>query len=120
MEAKIKSIRPFIGAKDFEVSKRFYKSLGFMETELSHVMSVFSMQGFSFYLQDSHVPDWIENTMVFMEVEDVEKFWQELLLLKLEEKFPFVRLTSIRHYEWGSECYLHDPSGILWHFGKFN
>jgi len=20
---------------------------------------------------------------------------------------------------WGKECFLHDPSGILWHFGEF-
>ncbi|PZO24508.1 MAG: glyoxalase, partial [Flavobacteriaceae bacterium] len=25
----------------------------------------------------------------------------------------------IRNHDWGRECFLHDPSGILWHFGEF-
>lgn len=119
MKTEIRSIRPFIGARDFEVSRRFYRAMGFKETELSPVLSVFGLQGFSFYLQDSYIPDWVENTMVFMEVDNIFSFWDELIELKLEEKFPFVRLTAVRHFDWGSECYLHDPSGILWHFGQF-
>jgi hypothetical protein len=43
-----------------------------------------------------------------------------LLALELPAKYPGVRLTSVQQYDWGSECFLHDPSGILWHFGQFN
>ena len=41
MEHKIKSIRPFIGAKDFEISRSFYRDLGFEETVLAPNFSVF-------------------------------------------------------------------------------
>ena len=41
MEHKAKSIRPFVGAKDFELSRRFYKDLGFEENVLFHNMSYF-------------------------------------------------------------------------------
>jgi len=50
MNQKSVSIRPFIGAKDFEKSRSFYRDLGFEETVLSKDMSVFKMQSLAFYL----------------------------------------------------------------------
>lgn len=120
MNQKIKSIRPFIGAKNFVVSRTFYGDLGFEESVLSPNMSYFKKQGFGFYLQDADVKDWIDNTMVFLEVENVQDFYKQLLLLNLPAKYANVRLTPIKNLDWGSECFLHDPSGILWHFGQFN
>ncbi|MNY80953.1 hypothetical protein D3C86_2222570 [compost metagenome] len=57
--------------------------------------------------------------MIFIEVEDVELYYKELQALNLPEKYEGVKLTPIHYLDWGSECFLHDPSGILWHFGKF-
>jgi catechol 2,3-dioxygenase-like lactoylglutathione lyase family enzyme len=119
MEHKAKSIRPFIGAKNFELSRSFYRDLGFQESVLSHNMSYFKTDGIGFYLQDADVKDWIDNTMVFLEVDDVGRHWNELLALDLPNKYEGVRLTPIRQYDWGRECFMHDPSGILWHFGEF-
>jgi hypothetical protein len=31
MNRQVKSIRPFIGAKDFEIARSFYRDLGFEE-----------------------------------------------------------------------------------------
>lgn len=120
MKTTAKSIRPFIGAKNFEVSRNFYKDLGFEEKVLSHNMSLFKIGDFGFYLQDAYVKDWIDNTMIFLEVDDVDRYWNELLTLDLTSKYEGVRLTPIRTYDWGRECFLHDPSGILWHFGQFS
>ena len=120
MNQKALSIRPFIGARDFEVSRSFYRDLGFQENILSHNMSYFKIQGLGFYLQDADVEDWIDNTMIFMEVENVDTYWNELLTLDLTVKYKNVKLTPIRKYDWGKECFLHDPSGILWHFGEFS
>ena len=119
MEYKAKSIRPFIGAKNFEISRNFYRDLGFQESVIAHNMSYFHTEGFGFYLQDAYVKDWIDNTMIFMEVEDVERFWQALLGLNLPSKYEHVKLVPVRELAWGKECFLHDPSGILWHFGAF-
>ncbi|HEV7347520.1 glyoxalase [Telluribacter sp.] len=120
MEPKALSIRPFIGAKDFALSRRFYQDLGFEEHVLSPNMSLFQTGQLGFYLQDAYVRDWVDNTMIFMEVDDVERYWNQLLALDLTATYHEARLVPIRHYDWGSECFLHDPSGILWHFGQFN
>lgn len=119
MNQNVKSIRPFIGAKNFEISSNFYKDLGFEEIVLEHNLSLFKKQEIGFYLQDAYVKDWIENTMLFIEVENVDQFWEELLTLNLTEKYEGVKLTPIRTMDWGKECFVHDPSGILWHFGEF-
>ncbi len=119
MKNKAISIRPFIGAENFQQSRSFYRDLGFEEIVLFPNMSVFKMDGLAFYLQDGYVKDWIENTMVFVEVADVEQYWKELVALDLPGKYPRVNLTPIKSYDWGKECFVHDPSGILWHFGQF-
>jgi catechol 2,3-dioxygenase-like lactoylglutathione lyase family enzyme len=119
MNHKALSIRPFIGAKDFEISRRFYQDLGFEEGVLDSKFSVFKTGDLAFYLQDYYDKSWNENTMIFLEVEDVDYYYNQLLALNLTEKYG-VKLTPTVHFDWGSECFLHDPSGVLWHFGKFN
>ncbi|MBB4601829.1 catechol 2,3-dioxygenase-like lactoylglutathione lyase family enzyme [Hymenobacter luteus] len=119
MPPPIRSLRPFIGAKDFAVSRSFYRTLGFTETVVSPTMSYFALQGVGFYLQDYYVPDWVGNTMLFLEVDDVEQYWQELTALDLPGQYPGVRVLPIRQEVWGKEGFVHDPSGILWHIGEF-
>ena len=120
MEHQAKSIRPFIGAKNFEESRNFYQDWGFEETVLSYNMSVFKTDCIAFYLQDAYVQDWIDNTMLFLEVEDVEQYWHKLVALNLTEKYKNTRISPIKMYDWGKECFVHDPSGILWHIGEFH
>jgi catechol 2,3-dioxygenase-like lactoylglutathione lyase family enzyme len=119
MEHKAASIRPFIGSRDFEISRRFYRDLGFEETVLDSKLSVFKFNGLAFYLQAYYAKEWIENTMIFLEVDDADRYYQELLILNLPEKYDGVKLTPTRTDYWGKECFLHDPAGVLWHFGEF-
>lgn len=119
MEHKASSIRPFIGAKDFALSRSFYRDWGFEETQLGSNLSVFRIERLSFYLQDAYVKDWINNSMIFLEVDDVTRYWNELVALDLPSKYKKVRLTPIKDHDWGKECFIHDPSGILWHIGEF-
>lgn len=119
MQHKALSIRPFIGAKNFEVSRNFYQELGFQEVILEHNLSYFQSESIGFYLQNAFVKDWIDNTMVFVEMTDVTSYFNKLSALNLSQKFEGVRLLPIKEMHWGRECFLHDPSGILWHLGEF-
>ena len=121
MKHQAKSVRTFIGAKNFELTRNFYKDVGFEETIVSKNMCYFKIfETLGFYLQDAYVEDWINNSMIFVEVDNVEQYYNELQNLELGNKYKGVRLVPIRKDNWGSECFLHDPSGILWHFGEFN
>ena len=120
MKHCVKSMRPFIGVKSFEISRQCYSDLGFLESILGFNLSFVSIAEFGFYLQDAFVKDWVDNTMIFMEVDNVDNHWADLLKLDLPAKYPTVRLVPIRQLDWGKEFFLHDPSGILWHFGEFS
>ncbi|HEY9003678.1 MAG TPA: glyoxalase [Mucilaginibacter sp.] len=119
MKHQAKSIRPFIGAKDFDLSRSFYRDMGFEEFVISPNMSLFKINELGFYLQNGYVKDWVDNTMVFIEVDDADRYFKELSALNLKEKYENIRLTPVRVDYWGKECFIHDPSGILWHFGEF-
>jgi len=114
-----KSIRTFIGSKDYNESRSFYRALGFEEFVTSENMSYFSMDNLGFYLQDAYVKDWTDNTMIFLEVEDLENTLEHIRSLQLAKKYKNVRLSDIVYNDWGNEFFLHDPCGILWHFGIF-
>lgn len=120
MKFDAKSIRAFIGSKDFTASRNFYRDLGFEESIISKDMSLFKVDDFGFYLQAAYVKKWVDNTMMFLEVEDVDRVYERLVALDLQKKYKNVRITGIKTYDWGKECFIHDPSGILWHFGEFN
>ena len=49
----------------------------------------------------------------------IEICWRELQTKALPNKYKGVKLSEIKTLNWGRECFLHDPSGILWHFGQF-
>lgn len=121
MAYKAKSIRTFIGAKNFEESRAFYRELGFEEILIPEKMVLFKVnEKLGFYLQDAYVKKWINNSMVFLEVDDIDACWKSLNEKDLPSKYKNVRLTEIKSFDWGRECFLHDPSGVLWHFGTFN
>lgn len=114
-----KSIRTFIGAKDYNLSRQFYRDLNFQEIPISKDMSYFRTDDFGFYLQDYYIKDWVDNSMIFLEVDNVERHFIELKALDLHHKYESVRLSEIHDSDWGREVFMHDPAGVLWHFGEF-
>lgn len=119
MQHNAQSIRPFIGAKDYQLSRSFYRDWGFQEVVLEPKLSYFEKEGIGFYLQDYYAKEWVDNSMVFMQVADVERFWNEVVALDLPSRYPGSKLVPIRTERWGKVCFVHDPSNILWHVGEF-
>ncbi|MDN3203993.1 glyoxalase [Algoriphagus sediminis] len=115
-----RSLRTFLGSKNYQRSISFYERMGFDIRPVGPKMSVVRVsKTLFFYLQDYYVKDWCENSMIFLEVEDLEMHWKEIQSKNLPSEFPEVRVSQIQHADWGSEYFIHDPSGILWHIGIF-
>tara|TARA_B100001094_G_scaffold320309_1_gene366345 strand:+ start:451 stop:825 length:375 start_codon:yes stop_codon:yes gene_type:complete len=114
---KVKNIRPFLGSKDFNASRRFYKLLGFKEFILNDKLSLFKInENVQFHLQDYYVKELVENSMIMIEIEDIS-FWSIKLQSKFSgSEFEMAKLSNISEENWGKVLYLHDPSGNLWHF----
>jgi hypothetical protein len=54
--------RPFLPAKDFDLSRRFYEALGFAKV-LDGEVAIFRIGASSFVLQNYFQKDWAENFM---------------------------------------------------------
>ncbi len=116
-----KSIRSFIGSHDFQLSRQFYRDLGWHETVIAADMVLIVIHDvLSFYLQDYYVKGWIENSMLLLEVEDLAAYYSQLLSLRLPNRYPSVTISDIKTEAWGREVFMHDPAGVLWHFAEFN
>lgn len=120
MNYQPKAIRPFIGAENYAESRAFYKALDFEEVIIDPKMSLFKVNdALGFYLQDAYVQDWVDNSMILLEVDDVEKCAAELRAKGLQEKYNKVRFSEIQNSDRWRELFMHDPSGVLWHFFEF-
>lgn len=86
---------------------------------MTQSLTLFKKLNIAFYLQNAYVKDWVDNIMIFVEIEDVEAYWHWVNKLDLHNKYETVKLTPIKQYDWSKECFVHDPSGILWHFEEF-
>jgi len=115
-----KRIMPFIGAKDYEQSRQFYKELGFTVGEGEKHCEVQVNGTLGFWLQKYYHKGWVNNSMIFLEVPDIDALQKQLLAKGLHNKYKYVRLTEIKTFDWGREIFMHDPSGVLWHFCELN
>lgn len=108
-------IRPFVPAKDFEQSKRFYETLGF-ENVLDDEVAIFNVGSGGFILQNYYQKDWAENFMMQLMVDDLDAWWAHIDVLDLPPKFGVAPPKPPAMQPWGLRIvYLFDPSGVLWH-----
>jgi uncharacterized glyoxalase superfamily protein PhnB len=110
--------RPFLPAKDFELSKRFYEALGF-EKLLDADVAIFRMGQGVFLLQPYYQKDWAENFMLQLMVDDLDQWWAHIQSLDLPGRFGVAPPKAPAMQSWGLRiAYLFDPSGVLWHVAQ--
>jgi catechol 2,3-dioxygenase-like lactoylglutathione lyase family enzyme len=112
------SVRPFLPAKDFDLSKRFYEALGFTKV-LDGEVAIFRIGASSFILQNYFQKDWAGNFMMQLMVDDLDAWWAHVLSLDLPARFgvPAPKPPAIQ--PWGLRiAYVTDPSGVLWHIAE--
>ena len=110
--------RPFLPAKSFNLSKRFYEALGF-EKVLDGDVAIFNAGSSGFILQNYYQKEWAENFMMQLMVDDLDAWWAHLESLDLPARFgvPAPRPPALQ--PWGLRiAYLVDPSGVLWHIAE--
>ena len=111
-------IRPFIPAKDFELSKRFYEALGF-EKVLDSEVAIFNAGSGGFILQRYFQEDWANNCMLQLMVDDLDQWWAHIESLDLTNRFGVPAPKAPAMQPWGLHvAYVVDPSGVLWHISQ--
>jgi len=111
-------IRPFVPAKDFELSKRFYEALGF-EKVLDSEVAIFNAGSGGFILQRYFQEDWATNFMMQLMVDDLDIWWAHVESLDLKKHFGVPSPKPPALQPWGLRvAYVVDPSGVLWHIAE--
>jgi catechol 2,3-dioxygenase-like lactoylglutathione lyase family enzyme len=111
-------MRPFVPAKDFDRSKRFYEALGF-EKVLDGEVAIFNAASGGFILQRYYQKDWAENFMMQLLVDDLDAWWAHIETLDLTLKFAVQPAKPPAMQQWGLRtAYVYDPSGVLWHVAQ--
>ncbi len=115
----IRAVRPFLPAKNFETSLRFYEAIGFHAYRLGETLAELSLGTHAFLLQGHYVKEWAENTVMHVLVNDVQAWWQHIHSLDLGNEFGVSPPAQPRAELWGlTVVYVFDPTGILWHFAE--
>jgi hypothetical protein len=110
--------RPFIPAKDFDLSKRFYEALGF-EKVLDGEVAIFNAASGGFILQRYYQQQWAENCMMQLMVDDLDAWWAHISGLDLPGRFTVAPPRPPAMQTWGLRiAYVVDPSGVLWHIAQ--
>jgi hypothetical protein len=115
----IRSFRPFLPAKEFQTSLRFYEAIGFEAYRLGDTLAELSLGSYAFLLQGYYVKEWAENTVMHVLVNDVHAWWQHINSLDLANQFGVSPPAPPRVEPWGlTVAYVFDPTGVLWHFAE--
>ena len=115
---KITEVKAFVPSKDFELSKQFYKDLGFTMASEGGGVAYFHWGHVSFLLQDFCAEGLAENFMMHILVEDVQAWWNHVQASGVVAKFG-VRCTAMEDQPWGMKDFcLDDPAGVLWRIGQ--
>jgi catechol 2,3-dioxygenase-like lactoylglutathione lyase family enzyme len=114
----ITEIKAFVPAKNFEISKQFYKDLGFTMASDDDGIAYFHFGNFSFLLQDFCADSFAENFMMHILVKDVQSWWDHIHESGILSKYG-VRVTDLEDQPWRMRDFcLYDPSGVLWRIGQ--
>ena len=110
--------RPFLPARDFGLSKRFYEAIGFVKL-LDGDVAIFGIGTSSFILQNRFDKAWAENSMMQLMVDDLDSWWRHIEGLDLPTRFGTPEPKAPALQPWGLRvAFVVDPSGVLWHVAQ--
>ena len=102
-------MRPFVPSKDFDLSKRFYETLGFKKV-LDGEVAIFNAGSGGFILQRFYRKEWAKNFMMQLMVDDLDAWWNHIAALDLPGKFGVPAPKPPAMQPWGLRIvYVVDP-----------
>jgi hypothetical protein len=115
---QVTEIKAFVPAKNFELSKQFYRDIGFTMASEGGGVAYIRFEHASFLLQDFCAESLAENFRMHMLVKDVEAWWNRLKDSGVTRKYG-VELSNIQLQPWRMRDFcVTDPSGVTWRIGQ--
>ena len=95
-DLRITEIKAFVPSKNFDLSKQFYKDLGFTMASEGGNVAYFHFDQVSFLLQDFCAEAFAENFMMRILVHDVDAWWNLVHESGVIDKYN-VKVSSIEN-----------------------
>ena len=114
-------VKAFVPSKDFEVSKAFYKDLGFEQRSEHSDIAFFGLGECAFLLQKFYRPAHAHNMAMHLLVSDVQAWEEHVRNAKIAEKYAVqgARVLPMQKQPWGMmEFVLIVPCGVCWHIAQ--
>lgn len=112
-------IKSFVGSKDYDESRDFYRALGFKLNFDAGDLAEFELGNCRFYLQNYYQRKWCENSMLHITVEDAEAWYQHVITVLEARKYGAARVREPKEQSYGAlVTFVWDPSGVLLHFAQ--
>jgi catechol 2,3-dioxygenase-like lactoylglutathione lyase family enzyme len=116
---EVVALRPFLPAKNFGESLRFYTDLGFRAQRLGPPLASMHLGPFAFLLQANDDPTAAANLVMHLLVSDVAAWWARIANLGLAARYGVQEPRAPTSEPWGlTVAYIWDPSGVLWHIAQ--
>lgn len=119
---KVSDIRPFIPAKDFALSKRFYAALGWETRDVGPGLALVRLgEEQHFYIQDYYLKDVAENSMLHVTIDDAQAWHAHVASVLGEDGFADARVQPPSKQAYGANVvFVHDPTGVLLHLCQWD
>jgi catechol 2,3-dioxygenase-like lactoylglutathione lyase family enzyme len=110
-------VKAFVPAKDFDLSKRFYRDLGFDLAWADDHLAEFRHGDSSFLLQNFYNEVHAGNFMMHLLVEDVDAWWRHVRDQGLSASYGAHAEQPVDRGNM-RDFVLVDPTGVLWRVGQ--
>ena len=113
-ELRASVLMPFVPARDYELSKKFYVALGFQVGFTSEHLTEYKLGACRFYLQNFYDKGLASNLVLQLFVADLDAWWEHVQALP--DTVPGTRIMPPEDRPWGQRMFqVFDPSGVLWY-----
>lgn len=112
-------VKPFVGSKDFALSRDFYVAMGWSLNFDAGDLAELQLGDHRFYLQKYYQRQWCDNTMLHITVNDANAWYARAESVITSRNFRAAKVRSPSMQSYGAlVTFVWDPSGVLLHFAQ--
>ncbi|MFS1702054.1 lactoylglutathione lyase [Alteromonas sp. AMM-1] len=108
-------IKAFVPSKDYDISKAFYRDLGFSVEYVTDDLALCENGECTFFLQRFYQPELANNFMLQICVDNIEDAFQ-----RCNNSEHKTKISEIQQESWGKVFYVWGPGDELLHMTELN
>ena len=113
-------LRVFVPAKDFALSKAFYKALGWTLNWEDAELAEMEIADRRFLLQNYYKKEWADNFMIHVSIDDAQAWYERASSIIATGGYPGAKVNPPALQAYGAlVTHLWDPSGVLLHLAQW-